>query len=396
MTHRLGTSGRSSPWLFLAFGLFSLGAIGWITALQSNLFIDYDPPGADIKNDWVVAKALVSGDNPYADLAQLADRYAAGEYVPPDAAAGSGELRTPRTPGAVILAIPWLAFPISEIAEWNNLTSLFLMVFGLAVIVWKRAGPIWVFASLGILISTPMIWDLKHSNVSSLMAVLIVWFIYRIETGDSVSGGIALGLAATLKIFPGVLFIVAIVHKRWRALVSGTVTIAILNFVPLALPEVHATDMFDALVGATERFGGFNNNISFGHLIESSVGFAAYVVIVAAVIGGAWLWTARKPGSVLADALLLLCLATILTPISWAHYALGALPVALGLAVAPDTAVPTRVLILFGFIAMAPTTHTSLTTAGICLFALAAALQRLIGSRGVAPVIEASTPAPGV
>jgi hypothetical protein len=106
---------------YLLSALLSISAIVAVVFV-SGAFIGSDFRDADIKNDWVVASALLDGVNPYSDLHVLAARYADGQYTPPATDAEyEGPNRTPRTPGAIVLGALWVPIPLANLVEWNNL-----------------------------------------------------------------------------------------------------------------------------------------------------------------------------------------------------------------------------------------------------------------------------------
>ncbi len=345
----------------------------------SGWFSDYDPSFADIKNDWIVADALLSGDNPYRDLHSLTNEYAPGAYEPPGEPGTELEpTRTPRTPGAIVLAIPWTLLDIEEATQWNNLLSVFLTIPILGTVLWKRGDPLWLFSAVAMAWCAPMLWNLKFSNVSAIVALFIAWYVLVADRSDSGWAGVPIAFAATLKVFPAILIVYAAVRRRWRTVIVAALGLIVLNLGPVLLPEVRLVDAVDALFSATSNFGFSDFNVSFGYPILDSFDPLAFAAVVLVALVGVLAWVSSRHHSVAVDGLLILSLATVLVPISWPHYALFLIPFVLTILIEGTTHLASRGVIVAGLLLMVPTDIPWLTQAGVALFVVAAVTERLI------------------
>jgi hypothetical protein len=362
---------------FLLVSLLAVVVVGSFTAVYWSWFYEYDPAFADIKNDWIVASALVNSDNPYDDLNALSERYSGNSYessgIP---GTTSDPTRTPRTPGAILLSTPWTLLPISEVTQWNNILALFLAIPIVGLVSWHRSDPVWILGSVAIVLSAPMLWNLKFSNISMLVAAAVAVFLNASEHDRSAIAGLSIALATTIKVIPGILFLLVILQRRWTTLSFGLAGLAILNLGPLLLPEVRLFEAIDALAGATERFGHSGSNISVGYAIAESFGTAVYVLTLILVFVLVAVWIRQKPKNPAVDSLLLLGLAILLGPMAWAHYAIIIFPMAIALLIDADGPLLPRILVGLGFLFMAPLQTEWLTAIGIATMVFAAVISR--------------------
>lgn len=78
----------------------------------------------------------------------------------------------------------------------------------------------------------PMYWVLRGGQTGAVLSGLVVISWYCIRQGRPVWGGIALGIATSLKVFPGLLLVYFLLRHR-RAMMSAVATIVALNLLTM-------------------------------------------------------------------------------------------------------------------------------------------------------------------
>ena len=79
----------------------------------------------------------------------------------------------------------------------------------------------------------PVQTDLEHRNLNLLLLLLIVAATADLEDGRDRRAGVWLGLAAAIKVFPGLFLIYLALRRRWRALAVGIAVAGVATIVPL-------------------------------------------------------------------------------------------------------------------------------------------------------------------
>jgi hypothetical protein len=219
--------GRWRPDLLvrIAYVLFVLATcwlvIHWLQGSINN-YLPKDWSRAheyDGLEDWLAARFYLAGKNPYtpASLAQL-NRIGLGH---------------PPTTGFWFIPLGYLTKAI--VAEVVDLTTWFLLVVHLYLCARavKVPAPIavtalifaWVFTTDGL----SMHWHAIQLSEQIAFLLVLGWLYLR--AGREVPAGIALGLAATLKLFPGVLILFLLLARRYRAFViAGAVYVGVAAF----------------------------------------------------------------------------------------------------------------------------------------------------------------------
>lgn len=363
---------------WIAWSVVALAAVLLTIAVVFDSFREFDADFADITNDWVAAAALMAGDNPYRDLDDLGRDYAADGYIPPHAAPDSPQpKRTPRTPGALLLALPLLLVPLGDLVRITNMVSAVLMVPTLGLALWPRRSPFLLPLSIAVLVSVPALWSFRFATVSALVALLLIIGVVAMKRDIAFLAGASIALAATLKLFPGILLVVA-ARRSMRMVMWCISMLALLNIVPLlAFDNIDLSESVDALAGAGARFGFTAGNISITKQVAEAVGATPAFIFFLLAVGVMCTLVYRRPSRVSVDSLLLMSMATLLAPISWAHYLLALFPLAVLVAGEKETSTPTRATILFGSALMIPTLDIWVSAAGALVFAVAAGFERL-------------------
>lgn len=183
--------------------------------------------------------------------------------------------------------------------------------------------------------SLPAYAVLRNGQTGAWLAALIVVGWYAIRRGKPVWGGVAIGLATSLKLFPGLLLVYLLLRHR-RAFLSAVVSTILLNLVALLafgwesflsyLEAAHLVVTRNAgvtlnwsLLGGLQHLGRLTG-LSFLTSTPAFLGLAGVVLILLGVAVG----TSDKespPGTRFDLEYSLFVIAMpLLSPIAWFHY----------------------------------------------------------------------------
>lgn len=233
-------------------------------------------PRADVATDYVAARAVTAGGDPYPILGPAFQRVGLDWDV---------SHRSPHPPSAVLIVLPlsWLAYP-TFLAVWS-----WLMLAAIAVSLWAlglRAE--WApLAAVGLLAWQPASWSLGQLTPVWLLGVSLAWR-WRDRSGWA---GAAVALAASTKFFGGLLLLPFLVRRQWRALlgfaaVTGGVFVLLLAQETVAGPGLLSRYLDVGREAATEQVGR-SDNAALLHVAWDRFGWAgmlAILVLIAAVL----------------------------------------------------------------------------------------------------------------
>jgi hypothetical protein len=206
-------------------------------ALQFALFSTQIQWGYDFSAYWAAANHVLAGE-PIYSAAQIAGPYAPQQhylylYPPPVAAAVTPfgvVFPSDYRPAAWIWAAMGATILVSSVLTLTRAEQL-----GERYPVLQRRGA-WLLVAAAFAFP-PVIGELVLGNVHLLLLGLLTAAWLGVRRGDStgeLAAGIAVGVAAVVKVFPGALLIWFVLTRRWRA-VAG-VFIGAAGFVAVTLP----------------------------------------------------------------------------------------------------------------------------------------------------------------
>jgi hypothetical protein len=303
---------------------------------------------SDFVQEWLSARSYRSGDPVY-----LPQRDAmllhTGRDVP---AFASGLPWNAHPPVAVLVALPFGAVPDYRAAHlaWNLLTfPLLVLSVVLVAREWGFRFRWWsVFAAVPLVVSCqPVLAHLYQGQLNFVILLLLVAAWIADRRGHQVAAGVAVGTAAALKIFPGLLLVYFVATRRWRAAAAAVATGLALNAVAFAVLgagafETYVRDVLPSL----KMFRGTWSNVSltgYWTRVGSSLGAPALGLVAAAccqlaAVAAVWLVARRAATGDDRDRAFALAVAAmpLASPVAWAHYfVILLLPVALLLARLP-------------------------------------------------------------
>ncbi|VTS01086.1 membrane protein : Putative conserved integral membrane protein OS=Planctomyces maris DSM 8797 GN=PM8797T_17824 PE=4 SV=1: DUF2029 [Gemmata massiliana] len=289
-------------------------------------------PGRDFSQEWLSARNFWTGAPVYSP-----QRDAMLRHSGLDTPYFEAEMKwNAHPPVAVLVALPFGLITDYAAAHlvWNCVT-FFLFVLGFVLLARElgidvRGGA--AFWALALIVS----WNAIHQHLFQgqlgfLIAFLLIVGWIADHRGHQTAAGIAVGIAAAMKVFPGLVLVYFVAAGRWRAVAVALLTGVLLHAVALALfgPAAFETYVRDVLpsLGRFQdswlnvSFTGYWRRIGFA-LGAPAVGVAVAVACRLLAIVAIW-WVGRSAvgaddrGRAFALAVVGMLLAS---PIAWTHY----------------------------------------------------------------------------
>jgi alpha-1,2-mannosyltransferase len=165
----------------------------------------------DGQQDWWIARFFWEGLDPYGPVGLKRINFVVGH---------------PPTSG--FYALPLALFELAWMGRLLGSVVIAMLYAGTAIVLHElrvRAAAAWALLATGILLHAPFVlYHLGVAQVSALIAFAIILAWYWLRRGRDVPAGIALGLACTIKLFPGGLVLLLVLTRRWRGVIAAAAT----------------------------------------------------------------------------------------------------------------------------------------------------------------------------
>lgn len=281
------------------------------------------PQGGDLCQDVVAVHRMLRGQNPYVRLTAC------------------GPLAfSLHPPFSLLVVTPFAVWPVAVAGLLWDLTSLGMLTLALALIARElrlTLQPAYLALLLALLIFWPPLLDTLLEAQMSLALLLLLTLAWRwIRRERPALAGIALGLAAALRLFPALAALYFLLRRDWRALWGMAASFVAASL--LALPFV-GVNGYKSLVGnsvpnTSAAWGRSPHNASLwgfaDHLIAGSGAGRVGAVLVAAYLAALAVVTWRNRGRASrADAVTLLMYSPamlLVSPLGWQYYFVFLLP----------------------------------------------------------------------
>jgi hypothetical protein len=293
----------------------------------------------DILQEYLMAKALLSGVNPYLPLNQLAEIFIVKFPFLAHPA--------PYPPFVAILGIPLTWFSHNyAIIVWFIFEMVCLSAMAcMLTILWKGRVD-WVraiFVLFLLLTWYPVMVDLLYGQLTILLTTLLLGALLAIKKDRRILAGVLIGFSIAIKMITWPLIIYFALKKDWRSLLASSVTAIGLNLMaffflgigPILDYYLRVTMQVSAiyhsflknyslwsigyrLFAGTQPIGG--DYISAPPLV-SLPNLAPLVSAGLAIVflGVGMLWAVRSKDKEIAFSILI-CVIVAISPISWDHY----------------------------------------------------------------------------
>ena len=320
-------------------GLFSL-ALSMQSLLPQNIF------RKDFIQEYLLAKAVLNGINPYTPLAELANRLI-------------GPLPTlifqhpsPHPPSVILLSLPlgWLTYQQAAIV-WFAFELACILVSVYLLLHWLGLRPNLRFALICTLLTlawNPFRDGLIVGQLMTLNLALLIGSWQMLRAGKEIRGGLLLGIAIAFKLIAWPMGIILVLHKKWRAIgAAGAVLVSTNGIIALLVGSQSVADYYlkvGPLVSALyhAHIGNFSL-CSIGWRVFAGTGspvltgvnapplvdapnLACYIALILPVILLAvGIFLAMRASTFDTSFGIMTCVSLLISPLTWSHYLILAL-----------------------------------------------------------------------
>ena len=311
-----------------------LALIGLVTLVQllNNARLNA-PEKSDFVQEYLLAKATVSGINPYQPLDVLAEQFGiATQFQHP----------TPHPPSFVIFCLPLAFFSFRDAAFIWLVIGLASLLFSLRLLF--NLGTLQLIIVFLISVTWLPVWANLYLGQLMLLQLLLLTLTWlSLKSEREVLGGILLGLTISIKLITWPLLVFLIFRRRFGAALAALGVFALTNLI--ALPALGAGTIFNYYLHTGREVASVYSNHAFnisawsigarlfagtravGEVplhIEPLISAPSLVNLLTMIgvlaIGIYAFYSAFKARAFDASFAILICAAIILSPVSWISY----------------------------------------------------------------------------
>jgi hypothetical protein len=266
----------------IAAGTAALALVIAVAALFRQ-FVALAPPQLyhkDLVQEYLMARAVLDRQDPYAPVPALAARYMADVYPLPEGqrfSVISTDWPSVHPPFVALLTLPLGLFPFPVAATlWLGYDLLLLFILAWLVLACgpRAPGRASVLVTAGLLLFwLPVFHELLHGQLSLTLSCLLLlgWRAYR--SGRLGAAGALLGAAAAVKLFPIVIVGYFLVKREWRVAVWAVSTAAVLTMLGLlAAGGEGMRSYFTAALAVAPLWRPFEGNYSIASVMQHLLG----------------------------------------------------------------------------------------------------------------------------
>ncbi len=303
----------------------------------------HPPPGyfLDFSQEWLSARNYATGSPVYSPQLDAMKRHTGQVPKNPE------DLLTwnAHPPASILLALPFGQVTDYATAHYYwNLATFPLFLAGIAIIAFSLDTPVrwWAIfpATVLTLVSGPVFLHLGLGQLNFVLLPLIALAWAADRRGYPILAGVALGLAAGLKLFPAFLFVYFVFGRRWTALAAGVGAAVLTNAAAWALfgTEAFTTYVREVMPSLMDYRSTWRNVTLTGFWYRlfdpqphekvaalvvlpqvAPIAVLASQLLITAVVAG-FAWRARAPVSRDRAVAVALFGMILVSPIAWTHY----------------------------------------------------------------------------
>jgi len=239
--------------------------------------------------------------------------------------------------GLVMSPMAFLPFPmVLVVATVATLVTTAILTWWLAGPLIRRAGrPVWFGFAIAFCLAVafePVRETITFGQVNTLLLTLVAAdLLVGLPRGRAWSG-VGIGLAAAVKLTPGVFILYLLLTRRWRAAATAIGTAAAATLAAAALFPDQSREFWTSALWDTSRVGVysyFSNQSERGFLarlpIDQIAGRLWVVWVLATIVF--WAWRIRKaPHDLMGGLALTGVLGCLISPVTWIHHCVWLLP----------------------------------------------------------------------
>ena len=331
-------------------GLMVVAVVGGLAYLRLALLdvLAIEVP-SDLRVNYIGALALREGLNPYDN--EVALQVAGREAIPYVGTRLWAMVTNP--PTAMLYFVPYSTIPLAA-ARLAFLAVNHVALLATAALTWRLVRPalppaLWLGLVLGVVaLLDPFLLAFRLGQVDLVIGLALAAAAYRLRNGDDAWGGALIGIAAILKIAPGLLVLYLLWRGRWRALAGLAATVLVIGLLSLGLAGLEAWQFYltvrlpDLLAGSA-----LFNNLSLPGLIlrafmgpelakgildlQPDIPVARLLIVVALLAAiGVTAWAlgrkVRTGRAFVLEFSLAVVAALVISGVTWPHYLAWLLP----------------------------------------------------------------------
>jgi hypothetical protein len=322
--------------LFVSIAIMGFVRLRWLLIL---LGFPETYTNRDIVQEYLMAKAILSGINPYQPLNELIRLFVGNfPYFPHQA---------PYPPFVAILSIPLSWFSLKgAIITWFIFEIICVAAIAFMLTILWKGQPDWKWSIILFFILLawyPVMNDLYYGQLSILLTVLLLAALLTYVKGHKVQAGVLIGISISIKLITWPLIIYFILKKDWRTVIATCLTTLGLNLVTLFVVGINPfLDYLKVTTQVTSFWRLFWSNtslLSFGYrLFEGTKKTVVYdtfeapplinlpgiapFVSISLVVGFLLLGLilALRTKEIETSFAILLFVIVLISPVSWDHY----------------------------------------------------------------------------
>lgn len=301
----------------------------------------FQPPPdrlADFIQEWLSARNHFAGVSVYENQVQALARHMPDVKVDP----ASFLPYNSHPPAAILIALPFGQTDYRTAHTAWNVFSFAVFVLSIVAVLYELARPLKWWYALPVLALflwfEPVRANLIYGQLTFLLGGLLVAGWVADRRGYPVLAGLAVGLAAGLKLFPGLLLLYFLCARKWKAAAAMVVGAVGLNAIAAAVLGINSFEVYVRDVLPAVKFfqssmlnislHGFWNRFAYSPDLASpfgerpliaTIGLALSLFVVA--IGVSWAgWRSGKENNLDRGWAVGIAAMTLASPIAWGHY----------------------------------------------------------------------------
>lgn len=308
---------RSAVWGLLATCLMGLGVVFFVTGFP--LVADYSRVegfgiAPDVLHERATAWEAVHGD-PYRPITEIM-----AEHGHPEMAGGL----SPRTPAALLMQLPLIGVPVAILMPVVTV-AICVLVIAMLAMAGRISGAGWtsvVWVGPLLFVSHAVVTNISYGSLSVATTVALILMAWAFQ--DKNWAGIPLGLAAAMRLWPGLIIIGFWISGRRKAAYVALGVFLGVNAIGLLLPGVTLEGSLDALTQGGRDWINHNQNASLANVLTRFDVPLVVTTVLASTVGV--ILAIRNPSQAVPICIVS---ALIASPLSWPAYMLAALPILL-------------------------------------------------------------------